>query len=196
MAQAGMAAIPGLKDTYVQLKTRMDRAVEDFRKAMAATRTGRANVHMLDSVSVDYYGSQMPLNQIAQVHAPEAQLITVQPFDPTSLGGIEKAIRTADLGLNPMNDGKVIRVPVPPLTEERRRDMVKHLHKILEEHRTAVRNIRRDGNDAIKKAMKDKKITEDDEKRAIDEIQRLTDDEIKKMEEMSKGKEKEVMEIK
>lgn len=196
MAQAGMAAIPGLKDTYVQLKTRMDKAVEDFRKAMAGTRTGRANVHMLDSVSVDYYGSQMPLNQIAQVHAPEAQLITVQPFDPTSLSAIEKAIRTADLGLNPMNDGKVIRVPVPPLTEERRRDMVKHLHKILEEHRTAVRNIRRDGNDAIKKAMKDKKITEDDEKRASDEIQKLTDDEIKKMEEMSKSKEKEVMEIK
>jgi len=196
MAQAGMAAIPGLKDTYVQLKTRMERAVEDFRKAMAATRTGRANVHMLDSVNVDYYGSQMPLNQIAQVHAPEAQLITVQPFDPTSLSAIEKSIRTADLGLNPMNDGKVIRVPVPPLTEERRRDMVKHLHKILEEHRTAVRNIRRDGNDAIKKALKDKKITEDDEKRAIDEIQKLTDDEIRKMEEMSKGKEKEVMEIK
>jgi len=196
MAQATMAAIPGLKETYVQLKTRMDKAVEDFRKAMAATRTGRANVHMLDSVSVDYYGSQMPLNQIAQVHAPEAQLITVQPFDPTSLSAIEKSIRTADLGLNPMNDGKVIRVPVPPLTEERRRDMVKHLHRILEEHRTAVRNIRRDGNDAIKKALKDKKITEDDEKRASDEIQRLTDDEIKKMEDMSKGKEKEVMEIK
>src|SRR5579872_7324700 len=196
MAQASMAANPALKDTYVQLKTRMDKAVEDFRKAMAATRTGRANVHMLDAVSVDYYGSQMPLNQIAQVHAPEAQLITVQPFDPSTLTAIEKAIRTADLGLNPMNDGKLIRVPVPPLTEERRRDMVKHLHKILEEHRTAVRNIRRDGNDAIKKAAKDKKITEDDEKRATDEIQKLTDDEIKKMEEMSKGKEKEVMEIK
>src|SRR5579872_2819832 len=196
MAQASMAANPALKDTYVQLKTRMDKAVEDFRKAMAATRTGRANVHMLDSVSVDYYGSQMPLNQIAQVHAPEAQLITVQPFDPTSLPAIEKAIRAADLGLNPMNDGKIIRVPVPPLTEERRKDMVKHLHKILEEHRTAVRNIRRDGNDAIKKSAKDKKITEDDEKRATEEIQRLTDDEIKKMEEMSKSKEKEVMEIK
>jgi ribosome recycling factor len=195
MAQATMAAIPGLKDTYVHLKIRMDKAVEDFRKAMAATRTGRANVHMLDSVSVDYYGSQMPLNQIAQVHAPEAQLITIQPFDPTSLPAIEKAIRTADLGLNPMNDGKIVRAPVPALTEERRKDMVKHLHKILEEHRTAVRNIRRDGNDAIKKAMKDKKITEDDEKRAMDEIQKLTDDEIKKMEEMSKGKEKEVMEI-
>ena len=137
----------------------------------------------------------MPLTQIAQVHAPEAQLITVQPFDPTQVTAIEKAIRVADLGLNPMNDGKMIRVPVPPLTEERRRDMVKHLHKALEEHRTAVRNIRRDGNDAIKKALKEKTITEDDEKRAMEEIQKLTDGEIRKMEDMSKAKEKEVMEI-
>jgi ribosome recycling factor len=196
MAQASMAAIPGLKEAYGTLKTRMDRAVEDFRREMAAVRTGRASVHMLDSVQVEYYGSPMPLNQIAQVHAPEAQLITVQPFDPSSLGNIEKAIRAGDLGLNPMNDGKIIRVPVPPLTEERRRDMVKHLHKILEEHRTAVRNIRRDGNELIKKALKDKKITEDDERRSLEEIQRLTDDEIKKMEEMSKSKEKEVLEIK
>jgi ribosome recycling factor len=191
-----MADAGPLRDIRVQLKTRMEKAVEDFRREMAATRTGRASVHMLDTVNVEYYGSQMPLNQIAQVHAPEPQLITVQPFDPTSLPAIEKAIRTADLGLNPMNDGKLIRVPVPALTEERRKDMVKHLHKILEEHRTAIRNIRRDGNDAIKKAMKDKKITEDDEKRAMDEIQKLTDDEIKKMEDMSKAKEKEVMEIK
>jgi ribosome recycling factor len=196
MAQATMAAIAGLKDTYGQLKTRMDKAVEDFRKAMAGVRTGRANVHMLDNVSVDYYGSQMPLNQIAQVHAPEAQLITVQPFDPSQLGAIEKAIRSGDMGLNPMNDGKLIRVPVPPLTQERRQDMVKHLHRVLEEHRTAVRNIRRDGNDAIKKALKDKKITEDEEKRSLDEIQKLTDGEIKKMEEMSKAKEKEVLELK
>src|ERR1700758_1596907 len=165
-----MADAGPLKEIRAQLKTRMDKAVEDFRREMAATRTGRASVHMLDSVSVDYYGSQMPLNQIAQVHAPEPQLITVQPFDPSSLAAIEKSIRTADLGLNPMNDGKLIRVPAPPLTEERRRDMVKHLHKVLEDHRTAVRNIRRDGNDAIKKALKDKKITEDDEKRALDEI--------------------------
>jgi ribosome recycling factor len=196
MAQATMASIAGLKEVYVQLKTRMEKAVEDFRKAMTATRTGRANVHMLDTVSVDYYGSQMPLNQIAQVHAAEPQLITVQPFDPSSMGAIEKAIRSAELGLNPMNDGKIIRVPVPPLTQERRQEMVKHLHKVLEEHRTAVRNIRRDGNDATKKALKDKKITEDEEKRALDEIQRLTDDEIKKMEEMSKAKEKEVLELK
>jgi ribosome recycling factor len=196
MAQASMAANPALKETYVQLKTRMDKAVDDFRREMATTRTGRASVQMMDSVRVDYYGEQMPLNQIATLHAPEPQLITIQPFDPSSLGSIEKAIRTADLGLNPMNDGKMIRVPVPALTEERRKEMVKHLHKILEEHRTAVRNIRRDGNDGIKKAMKDKKIAEDDEKRALEEIQKLTDDEIKKMEEMSKAKEKEVMEIK
>ncbi len=130
------------------------------------------------------------------MHASEAQLITVQPFDPTALAAIEKAIRTSELGLNPMNDGKIVRVPVPPLTEDRRKDMVKHLHKVLEEHRTAVRNIRRDGNDAIKKAMKDKKITEDEEKRSMEEIQKLTDDEIKKMEDMNKVKEKEVMEIK
>ena len=193
---AVMASIPGLKETYAQLKTRMDKAVEDFRKAMAATRTGRASVHMLDGVNVDAYGAQMPLNQVAQVHAPEPQLITVQPFDPSQLGAIEKAIRGGDLGLNPMNDGKMIRVPVPPLTTERRQEMVKHLHRILEEHRTAVRNIRRDGNDAIKKALKDKKITEDDEKRSLDEIQKLTDGEIKKMEEMSKAKEKEVTELK
>jgi ribosome recycling factor len=196
MAQATMAAIPGLKETYIQLKTRMDKAVDDFRKALASTRTGRASVSMLDSVKVEYYGDFLPLNQVAQVHASEAQLITVQPFDPTALAAIEKAIRTSELGLNPMNDGKIVRVPVPPLTEDRRKDMVKHLHKVLEEHRTAVRNIRRDGNDAIKKAMKDKKISEDEEKRSMEEIQKLTDDEIKKMEDMNKAKEKEVMEIK
>ena len=194
MAQAGMAAIPGLKDTYIQLKTRMDKAVEDFRKAMTATRTGRANVHMLDTVNVDYYGTPTPLNQVATVHA-EAQLLTVQAWDASQLQAVEKAIRSAELGLNPMNDGKIIRVPVPALTEERRKEMVKHLHKVLEDHRTAVRNIRRDGNDAIKKAMKDKKISEDEEKRSMDEIQKLTDGEIKKMEEMGKAKEKEVMEI-
>ncbi len=145
---------------------------------------------------MDYYGSQMPLNQVAQVHAPEPQLITVQPFDASQLGAIEKAIRSGEMGLNPMNDGKLIRVPIPPLTQERRQDMVKQLHRVLEEHRTAVRNIRRDGNDAIKKALKDKKISEDEEKRSLDEIQKLTDGEIKKMEEMSKGKEKEVLELK
>jgi ribosome recycling factor len=196
MAQPSSAALPGLKETFVQLRTRMDKAVEAFRSDLAGMRTGRANVHMLDSVHVEYYGSQMPLNQVAQVHAPEPQMITVQPFDPSVLGAIEKAIRAADLGFNPMNDGKVVRIPVPPLTEERRKDLVKRLHKILEDHRTAVRNVRRDGNDMIKKALKDKKITEDDERRAMEEIQKLTDDEVKKMEEMSKTKEKELMEVK
>ncbi len=195
MAQPTMAAIPGLKATYTQLKTRMDKAVDDFRKALVSTRTGRASVNMLDAVTVEAYGSQMPLNQVATVHAPEPQMITVQPFDPSQLSAIEKSIRGAELGLNPMNDGKIIRVPVPPLTEERRKEMVKHLHKVLEDHRTAVRNIRRDGNDAIKKALKDKKITEDEEKRSMDEIQKLTDGEIKKMEDMCKAKEKEVMQI-
>jgi ribosome recycling factor len=195
MAQVSMAAISALKDSFAQLKTRMDKAVEDFRKEMAATRTGRASVHMLDGVVVEAYGSQMPLNQLANVSAPEPQLITVQPWDVSQIGAIEKAIRSSDLGLNPMNDGKLVRVPVPALTEERRKEMVKHLNKVLEEHRTAVRNIRRDGNDAIKKAMKDKKITEDEEHGAMENLQKLTDDEIKKMEEMAKGKEKEVMSV-
>ncbi len=195
MAQVSMASIPALKDSFAQLKTRMDKAVEDFRKEMASTRTGRASVHMLDGVTVDAYGSQMPLNQLANVSAPEPQLITVQAWDVSLIGAIEKAIRGGDLGLNPMNDGKLVRVPVPALTEERRKEMVKHLHKVLEEHRTAVRNIRRDGNDLIKKALKDKKITEDEERGALEQIQKLTDDEIKKMEELAKGKEKEVLSI-
>src|SRR6202451_4438329 len=196
MTPVTMAAIPALKDSFAQMRTRMDKAVEDFRKEMASTRTGRASVHMLDGVTVEAYGSHARPYQLSKVRAPEPQLTTVHPWDVSQIGAIEKAIRSADLGLNPMNDGKLVRVPVPALTEERRKDMVKHLHKVLEEHRTAVRNIRRDGNDAIKKTLKDKKIAEDDEKRALEEIQKLTDDEIKKMEEMSKAKEKEVVEIK
>jgi ribosome recycling factor len=196
MAQSVMATIPALRPLQGQLKIRMDKAVEDFRKEMAATRTGRASVSMLDNVIVEAYGATLPLNQVATIHAPEPQLISVTPFDPTVLPAIEKAIRSGDLGLNPMNDGKVVRVPIPALTEERRKEMAKHLHKVLEEHRTAVRNIRRDGNDAIKKLMKDKKISEDEEKRSLEEIQKLTDEEIRKMEEMSKAKEKEVLELK
>ena len=195
MTASVMAGIPALKDTHRQLKTRMDKAVEDFRTNLLATRTGRASVHMLDQVKVEYYGTEMPLNQVAQINAPEPQLIVVQPFDPSILTQVEKALRAPDFGFNPQNDGKIIRVPIPPLTEERRKEMVKHLHKVLEEHRTAVRNIRRDGNELIKKALKDKKISEDEEKRSLDEIQKLTDDEIKKIEEMGKAKEKEVMQV-
>jgi ribosome recycling factor len=195
MTQLTMVSVPALKETYLQLKTRMDKAVDDFRRELTGVRTGRASVHMLDSVQVEYYGSAVPLNQIAQVHAPEAQLLTVQPFDPSSLAAIEKSIRSADLGLNPMNDGKLIRIPVPPLTEERRKEMVKHLHKVLEDHRTAVRNIRRDVNDSFKKMLKDKKMSEDDEKRGLDEAQKLTDQTIARLDEMGKNKEKEILAV-
>ncbi len=195
MAPSVMAGHPALKDTYQQLKQRMEKSVSDFQHSLASARTGRASVHMLDSIRVDYYGSPMPLNQVAQVNAPEPQLITVQPFDPSILGEIDKALRTSEQSFNPQNDGKMLRIPVPPLTEDRRREMVKFLNKVLEEHRTGVRNVRRDGNEMIKKAMKDKKISEDEERRSLDEIQKLTDDEIKKMEELFKSKEKEVMAV-
>jgi ribosome recycling factor len=195
MAVSVMGSIPALKDAQQQLKTRMEKAVDDFRATLASTRTGRASVHMLDQVKVPYYGSEMPLNQVAQVTAPDANLILIQPWDPSIIADIEKALRTSDLGFNPQNDGKVVRIPVPPMTEERRKEVVKHLNKTLEDHRTAVRNIRRDGNDLIKKSAKDKKISEDEEKRSLEEIQKLTDDEIRRMEEMCRNKEREVLQI-
>jgi ribosome recycling factor len=195
MAVSVMGSIPALKDIQQQLKTRMEKAVDDFRANLASTRTGRASVHMLDQIKVPYYGSDMPLNQVAQVTAPDANLILIQPYDPSIIGDIEKALRTSDLGFNPQNDGKVVRIPVPPMTEERRKEVVKHLNKTLEDHRTAVRNIRRDGNDLIKKSAKEKKISEDEEKRSLEEIQKLTDDEIRRMEEMCRNKEREVLQI-
>jgi len=195
MAPSNMSGIPALKDIYSDLKRRMDQSVADFQANLASTRTGRASVHMLDQIKIDYYGTHTPVNQMAQVSTPEAQTILISPWDPTILKEIEKAIQASDLGFNPISDGKVIRVPVPPMTEERRRDVVKHLNKVLEEHRTAVRNVRRDGNDALKKLAKDKKISEDEEKRALEEIQKMTDEEIRKMEEMSKRKEAEVMQV-
>jgi ribosome recycling factor len=190
-----MAGHPALKDLYSDLKRRMDQSVTDFQANLASTRTGRASVHMLDQVKVDYYGTPTPINQMAQVSAPEPQLILISPWDPTILKDVEKAIQTAGLGFNPMSDGKVIRVPVPAMTEERRRDVVKHLNKVLEEHRTAVRNVRRDGNDALKKLAKDKKISEDEEKRAAEEVQKMTNDEILRMEDLCKRKEAEVMQV-
>jgi ribosome recycling factor len=195
MAVSTMAGIPALKDISADLKRRMEQAVAGFQANLASTRTGRASVHMLDQIKVDYYGSQMPINQLAQVSTPEAQLILISPFDPTVLKEIEKAIQASDLGFNPMSDGKVIRVPIPPMTEERRRDVVKHLNKVLEDHRTAVRNVRRDGNDALKKLAKEKKISEDEEKRSLEEIQKMTDEEIRRMEELSRKKEIEVMQV-
>jgi ribosome recycling factor len=173
----------------------MDQAVATFQASLASTRTGRASVHMLDQVKIDYYGTHTPISQLAQLSAPEAQLIVISPWDPTILKEIEKALQSADLGLNPQSDGKIIRVPIPPMTEERRREVCKHLNKVLEEHRTAVRNVRRDGNEALKKLAKEKKISEDEEKRALDEVQKMTDDEIRRMEELSRRKEVEVMQV-
>jgi ribosome recycling factor len=195
MAVSTMAGIPALKDLSADMKRRMDHAVSGFQQNLTATRTGRASVHMLDQIKVDYYGTPTPINQMAQVSSPEPQLILISPYDPTSLKEIEKAIQTSDLGFSPITDGKVVRVPVPPMTEERRRDVVKHLNKVLEEHRTAVRNVRRDGNDVLKKLAKEKKIGEDEEKRALEEIQKMTDDEIRRMEELSRKKEAEVMQV-
>jgi len=195
MAVSTMAGIPALKDLSSDLKRRMDQAVSGFQSNLASTRTGRASAHMLDQIRVDYYGTPTPISQVAQVSAPEAQLILISPWDPTVLKEIEKAIQTSELGFNPLSDGKVIRVPVPPMTEERRRDVCKHLNKVLEEYRTAVRNVRRDGNDALKKLAKDKKISEDEEKRALEEVQKMTNDEILRMEELSRRKEAEVMQV-
>jgi len=190
-----MDSNPVLKELSSDLKRRMDQAVATFQANLASTRTGRASVHMLDQVKVECYGTHMPINQLGQVSTPDAQSILISPWDPTVLKDIEKAIQAADLGFNPQSDGKVIRIPVPAMTEERRRDVCKHLNKVLEEHRTAVRNVRRDGNDALKKMAKDKKISEDEEKRAMEEVQKMTDEEIRKMEELSRKKEAEVMQV-
>jgi ribosome recycling factor len=190
-----MSTIPAAKELYSSLKHRMDQAVAGFQANLASIRTGRASVHLLDQVKVDYYGTHTPISQLAQVSAPEAHLIVISPWDPTVLQDMEKALRTAELGLNPQSDGKILRVPIPPMTEERRREVVKHLNRVLEEHRTAVRNVRRDGNDALKKLAKEKKISEDDEKRCLEEVQKMTDEEIRRMEELARKKEIEVMQV-
>jgi len=173
----------------------METVIDDVRRKLATIRTGRAAVNLLDSVVVDYYGTQTPLNQMASVHAPEPQMLTVQPWDPTQLGSVEKAIRAADLGLNPSNDGKLVRIPIPPLTEERRKQLAKQVHEIAEEHRTAIRNIRRDENDKLKKMLKDKAISEDAERDGLEQIQKLTDTFIAKIDELAKSKEHELMSV-
>jgi len=190
-----MGGNPSLKGVHQELKSRMEKSVEDFRGHLASARTGRANVHMLDQVKVDYYGTDTPVAQLGQVSTPEPTMILIQPYDKAMVSAIEKAIRTSGTGLNPMSDGTVVRVPVPPMTEERRKEVVKQLNKTLEDHKTAIRNIRRDGNDHVKKAGKDKLISADDEKRAGEEIQQLTDVEIKRIEDLFKAKEKEVMTV-
>jgi ribosome recycling factor len=174
----------------------MDKAVEDFRKELAGVRTGRANVSLLDHIRVDYHGTPMPVNQLGTLSVPDPTMIQISPWDPSAVPLIDKAIRTSDLGLNPTNDGKVVRVPIPALNEERRIELVKHLHKVLENHRTAIRNIRRDLKEAIEKLEKEKKISEDDRKRSLDELEKLTYSETQKMEGFSAMKEREIMEIK
>jgi len=189
-------AFSSIKDVENHVKTRMDKALSDLQHEMATIRTGRAALSLLDHIRVDYYGTPSPLNQVATLHVPEPSLITITPWDVSQIGPIEKAIRVSDLGLNPSNDGKMIRLPIPPLTEERRKELVKRLHGVAEHHRVSVRNIRRDGNESVKSLLKDKKITEDDDKRAHDEIQKLTNTYMDKIDQAARTKEKEILEIK
>jgi ribosome recycling factor len=191
-----MTTFGSTKEAIAAGKTRMEKAVEDFRKEAQTLRTGRANATLLDSIRVDYHGTPMPVNQLGTVTAPDATMIVVSPWDPSAVSLIDKAIRTSDLGLNPTNDGKVVRVPIPGLTEERRKDLVKHLHKVLENHRTAVRNVRRDIKEGIDKLEKDKKISQDEQKRALDELEKVSHAETKKVEDLSAAKEKEILELK
>lgn len=187
--------VTSVKDVEAKTKARMEGAISDLKHSMASIRTGRASISLLDGIQVDYYGTPTPLNQLATLHVPEPSMITAQPWDVSQIGSIEKAIRSSDLGLNPSNDGKIIRIPIPALTEERRRELVKHLHNVTEDHRVAIRNVRRDANEALKKLLKDKAISEDEERRGLDEVQKMTDSFIKKADEASKAKEKEIMEI-
>ncbi len=191
-----MTTIVTSKDALAQARARMEKAVEDFRKDLASVRTGRANVALLDHIRVVYHGTPMPINQLGTLSVPDPTMIVVAPWDPSAAPLIDKAIRISDLGLNPASDGKVVRVPIPSLTEERRKELVKHIHKVLENHRTAVRNIRRDIKEAVEKLEKEKKISEDDKKRTLDELEKLTHTETKKIEDLSAAKEKEVLEIK
>jgi ribosome recycling factor len=186
-----MSADSVIKET----RPKMEAVVEDFKRKLANVRTGRASIGLLDSVMVDYYGSPTPLNQMASVAVPEPQLLTVQPWDVSQVGAVEKAIIGANLGLNPSNDGKVIRLPIPPLNEERRKQLAKQIHEIAEDHRVAVRNIRHASNDALKKMLKDKEISEDDERRGLDEVQKATNAIIAKIDELAKNKEHEIMSV-
>jgi ribosome recycling factor len=191
-----MTTFATTKEAMAAGRTRMEKAVEDFRKELASVRTGRANAALLDSVRVDYHGTPMPVNQLGTVTVPDAAMLVISPWDPGAVALIDKAIRASDLGLNPTNDGKVVRVPIPSPTEERRKELVKHVHKVLENHRTAVRNIRRDIKEAIDRLEKDKKISQDEQKRALEELEKVSHAETKKIEDLSTSKEKEVMEIK
>jgi ribosome recycling factor len=189
-------AFQSVKDVSANARSRMDKALTDLQHEMSNIRTGRASVSIFDGIRVDYYGTPTPLNQLATLHVPEPSMITIQPWDVSQIAVIEKAIRGSDLGLNPSNDGKIVRVPIPALTEERRKEIVKRLHHVAEDHRVAMRNIRRDANEHLKKLLKDKLISEDEERRALDEVQKMTDANIQKLDQAAKTKEKEILEIK
>jgi ribosome recycling factor len=194
-SESGGNALKSVKEVEGNARTRMEKALGDLQHDMSSIRTGRASIGILDHVRVDYYGTPTPLNQLANLHVPEPSLITVQPWDVSQIGPIEKAIRSANLGLNPGNDGKLVRIPIPPLTEERRKELVKQLHGVAENHRVSVRNIRRDSNESVKKLLKEKTITEDDDRRAHEEIQKMTDSYMAKLDQAAKVKEKEISEI-
>jgi ribosome recycling factor len=189
-------AFQSIKEIENHVRTRMEKAIGDLLHEMASIRTGRATLSLLDHIRVDYYGTPSPLNNVATLSIPEPSMITITPWDASQIGPIEKAIRISDLGLNPANDGKMIRLPIPALTEERRKEFVKRLHGVAEHHRVSVRNIRRDGNEGVKALLKDKKITEDEDKRAHEEIQKLTNAYMEKIDQAARTKEKEILEIK
>ena len=182
-----------LKGLYAEVKTRMDAGIERVRREFAGVRTGRASVGILEGVHVEAYGARMPLNQVASLSVPEPSLIVAQPFDPSLMGAIEKAIRSSDLGLNPANDGKVVRVPIPALTEERRKELSRHVHKQAEEGRNALRAVRRDANERLKKLLKDHAISEDDERRGLEEVQKITDHHNRQIDELQKKKDEELL---
>jgi ribosome recycling factor len=182
-----------LKGMFGELKTRMDAGIDRVRREMAHVRTGRATVGLLDGVNVEAYGTKMPLNQVASLSVPEPALIVAQPFDPSVMGAIEKAIRMSDLGLNPSNDGKVVRIPIPALTEERRKELSRHVHKQAEEGRNAIRQVRRDANDRLKKLLKEHKISEDDERKGLEQVQKMTDDHVKMIDELQKKKDQDLL---
>ncbi len=183
------------KEISNETKSRMEKVLEDFRHKLSTIRTGRASTNILDNITVEAYGSEMALNQVGTLNAPDASMLTIQPFDPSLINTIEKAIRNSDLGLNPGNDGKIIRVPIPALTEERRKGFAKQIGEMAEDHKTAVRNARRDANDKLKKAQKDKTISEDEEKTGLEDIQKLTDQFVGKITELAKHKEDEILKV-
>lgn len=185
--------VSDLKGLFAEVKKRMDGQIDFVRKELAGVRTGRATTGLLDSVQVDAYGSKMPLNQVASLSIPEPTMIVAQPFDPSLMGTIEKAIRSSDLGLNPANDGKLIRIPIPALTEERRKELSRHVHRMTEEGRNHIRTVRRDANDKLKKMLKEHQISEDDEKRALEEVQKITDQHIKAVDELQQKKDQELL---